>query len=689
MYQFGADGGLLHMTNPEGVVIDLYTAVGDVDFIPAREILACRLDSQKSLDGSRGLTERPPLRECIAALVHTGHKVQMKWVDSMTPSESNDRVCFSCEEGSLPTLLSSSPPKTLRRVSPVSSVASTRGYVLQTEPPLLYPPTVPSDTPWQTLVDSTDLRLRVSCTCSGHVRLYRNGILEEEECNNHIGLSICVEHSGRSYSFPTRTSQLSVFVRHFLTPCTVVAFSESRIVLSFMKKAAQWREALWDAATLRGEDYTTMVSQMPDEYVMMIDPRRFPETMLVDERVKHLAMIASHRLYPPLIEHRGDIYDNMVDTFDVDAIGTLPFDRTRVAHLHELGFFKDMAYASCKGGILTSDHRRILLFPHDADEVDITVAMTQLLAPDANPESIEDWVLCSDKVITQQFKEAGSNDTFEAFRLDVTPEGVISLVRDREHATRRASEAMCLDDLRIEDIPFDPLQRRNRPLFKRLFPELSSRIESGRYEDFLVDVRCRKTRYDWSYEDIDNGGDLSSLGMSVLMSLLLTLWYGAAARLYVSIQRTAMVGVHTIDGMVLVDPCSSLCNAISLNFENVGAHTSTVRKGTLVEVKCMNKWLVGVVEGVKKTHRHHSDLCATASVRLIGSNRLRGISLSSKTWRVLARCKESDVDKVLGSLLRRSMATRPTAPAPAPPSSTTTTSTFDVDEVVSHRGPPA
>ena len=327
----------------------------------------------------------------------------------------------------------------------------------------------------------------------------------------------------------------------------------------------------------------------------------------------------------------------MVGAFDVHAVGALPFDRDRLALITGSGF-DGASFDACAHGLLTSaGGARVLVLAHDATDADATLAVAELLAsrPAAASTARRSGRSRPGRVVSQRFKECGPADELVAYRLEVGgARAPVRLVRDDDLPTRSVSEATSIDDLVLEEVPYDALHRRDRDAFAAAFPDMAARLGSGRYDDPLAEVRGRKTRYDWTYEDIDGGGDLSSLGMSVLLAVLLTLWHGACARVYVSEHYTAMVAVFKAEGtFALVDPCSSRTNALSLSFDDVDARPVVVRKGMVVEVKVVNKWHVGIVDRVVRPLSHHSRHCASASVQLVASGRVIAIALSSKRWR--------------------------------------------------------
>lgn len=661
----------------DGTTVNLFTSVRDQAFDVQRAIMQCAMDSRRSSTASQGSTERPPLKECIAVLLHRGTHVRLTWRPCVSSPLHDDLVCFEGTEDGLTDLLCVAHSATRRPPPEVlpPSRAVVGGFLLETTPPLHLPSLLPGGVPWATIADSERVTVRVSFVSARGVRLFVNGIAEAEEPNDHVGLLVSVERSGPFLTLPTRPHDARAFVDHLLTPRAMQALAGSAIARGLMEKARGWRAALCDVAPLNEEDYMRMLRTLPDAYVLMLDPRPLPHVMLVDERVKHLAMIVSRRLLPPMRELSGNLYNDMVEAFAVDAVAAMSVGRDRLLHLHHIGFFDDAPYRACGCGVLltATTGERILLFAHDATETDMTLGMSQLLECDTSERAVEGWVVVPGKINIHRFRECGPSDAMDAFRLHMGGAGHgLRLARDPDLPTRCANECMCIDDLAVEDIPYDALDRRDHQALTTAFPDLARRLASGRYEDFLTEVKGRKTCYEWSYEDLDSGGDLSCLGMSILLCLVLELWHGARARVYVSAHRTAMVAVFMDDDVVLVDPCSSKCNAVTLCFEDVRACPVKVRKGTVVEVKVTNQWLVGVVEKVIRPHSHHTSLSASATVQLMGSGRHRAVALSTKTWRPLARSPDSDVEKVIRRLWSR---------PPAPPSAPSAPSAFVVEEV--------
>ena len=164
-------------------------------------------------------------------------------------------------------------------------------------------------------------------------------------------------------------------------------------------------------------------------------------------------------------------------------------------------------------------------------------------------------------------------------------------------------------------------------------------------------MRGRKLKHEWVMEDIDTGGDMSSLGMSILSALVFGFWHGSRTRIFVSCFHTAMIGVWINDGYTLIDPSSSRENAITLNFEDSLPTVRKIKKGSFLEVKQISKWKLAVVERVIQDPLHPRS--TSVVVRMVASGKRRGVALSSSSaWRHLTTDDTCDVEQVLTALLK-------------------------------------
>ena len=170
----------------------------------------------------------------------------------------------------------------------------------------------------------------------------------------------------------------------------------------------------------------------------------------------------------------------------------------------------------------------------------------------------------------------------------------------------------------------------------------------------LWEAQARKAVHEWTMEDMDVGGNLSSLGTSVMLALLLTRWHGAWARVCVSTCHTAMVAYWSLraDGWVLVDPCNSAANAITADVVDRGPparHAAEMRQGSVVEVRVGVKWHLAIVE---KLVSYGVGSATSLRVRVLHNSTEKIVSLSSRNWRVLARGEDTDAEVMVRRLYR-------------------------------------
>ena len=640
--------------------VDLFTMVCDTVSDPGKGLVSAARDSRRTLDGSHSLpSQRSTLKDCISTLISRGFNVQVTiekdaFVGQAESDGEESAVFFGGEWclrrlASLPTL-----PDHVNWF-PKFDPTSSSGFAIRVRPRIQFLVTCPHNVPWFVVFETPSLCLRMAFATEAEICLYHNGIRRDHETLQGPagGLHVSVSCWDEDFVVPCHVQGLDVLTRHLFNVQSALAFHKSRIVNNLLAKFLSWKEVVWDVFRIPATEYVSLISHLPDNYVMFANPSQLLNSIVKDQRIDTLTMIVSRRLFPTIGDKSGCLYDDMVDRFYIHATAALPISKEVFKRLVRLGWCKcDSAFICCELGLLTRDQRRVIVFPHDVDATDVTVAMAELLKCDATLyERIEDWTLKPGVLNGQLFKECGSTDILHPFRMDVNETTQsIQFVKDSSERSMACSDASSIDNISLEDVPFHS-ERRCRDLLKKLFPQLAERMNE--LSDALSEVKGRKLKHEWVMEDLDTGGDLSSLGMSILLMLVLGTWHGAKVRIFVSAFHTAMVGVWMQDEYVLVDPCSSRENAITLNFADPLPFEVDIRKGTFIEVKCLSNWHVAVVERVVK----HSDLknATSLTVMILHSGKRKGIAMSStRTWRLLAQCEHTDVEKVLHSLMKTS-----------------------------------
>ena len=654
--QFVSLDGWLYANN-----VDLFTMVCDTVTDPGEGLLSAARDSRLTLDGSHSLpSQRSTLKDCISTLISRGFNVQLTVEkDALVgevESDGEESAVFFGGEWSLRRL--ATLPTLPNHVNwfPKFDPTPSSGFAIRVRPTIRFPVTYPLNVPWFVVFETPSLCLRMAFATEAEICLYHNGIRRDHETLQGPagGLHVSVSCWDEDFVVPCHVQGLDVLTRHLFNVQSARAFHKSRIIDNLLSRFLPWKEIVWDEFRIPATEYVSLLSLLEDNYVMFVSPKQLLNSIVKDQRVDTLTMIVSRRLFPSIGDKSGCLYDDMVDKFYIHATAALPISKEVFKRLVRLGWCKcNLAFTCCESGLLTRDQRRIMVFPYDVDATDVTVAMAELLKCDATVyERIEDWTLKPGVLNGQLFKECGSTDILHPFRMDVnTTSQSIQFVKESSERSRASSDAVSIDEISLEDVPFHS-ERRCHDLLKKLFPQLFQRISED-MTDALSEVRGRKLKHEWVMEDLDTGGDLSSLGMSILLMLILGVWHGAKVRIFVSAFHTAMVGVWMQDDYVLVDPSSSRENAVTLNFAEPVPFEVDIRKGTFIEVKCLRNWNVAVVERVIK----HSDVknATSLSVLILQTGKRKGVAMSStRTWRLLSQCEHTDVEKVLHSLRKTS-----------------------------------
>ena len=206
-----------------------------------------------------------------------------------------------------------------------------------------------------------------------------------------------------------------------------------------------------------------------------------------------------------------------------------------------------------------------------------------------------------------------------------------------------------LDDIVSEAVSTDE-SLMNRKLLGELFPTLCDRLISFRGDDVtvcLLEIKYRRVSSSWSFEDIENGSNLSYMGLTITAAVLLQLWAGAIVVVFLSpCTGYGLLSVKVGDIMKRFH-CRTNSNTLDLvpSISNVSTCTMKcdIRKNSCIEVKIRTKWHLAIVLNVQK--QHHS-----IKVRMLHNNEEHVINVHTHTWRSLQRGPDSDVDRTLKRL---------------------------------------
>ena len=162
------------------------------------------------------------------------------------------------------------------------------------------------------------------------------------------------------------------------------------------------------------------------------------------------------------------------------------------------------------------------------------------------------------------------------------------------------------------------------------------------------EIQSRRVCREWSLEGIDSGRNLSSLGMTILLSLVLGGWMGCRVRVAMSLTSASMLAVHVGGSYLLVDPVRTVCNLFEAADYLASALPSVpcdVRANVLVEVRVGLKWQSGLVKSVDRARGQFT-------VQLLQRGSVTVCSVHAHTWRRVTD-DTSDLDREVVRGLKR------------------------------------
>jgi hypothetical protein len=477
------------------------------------------------------------------------------------------------------------------------------------------------------------------------VRLYRAGVLWTEEADVPCaGLSVDLPMCDDVTTFPYEVdeqgaTELSVTMLH---PVEAAVLSRSAIVRMVAAAAWPWRPELrW-----RYREDQHMVDALCDERVCDELTRLMDVGLLLTASGRHVdlhetGMAVLRRMQPVGCSRAADYRASSVHDYGVARFKRLPVTAKRLAQIFALvGENAADARWSAHGVLWGRGKGRIMGVPRDADTAGVTMAAASLLAVPEGAVEDRDLVLR----VGELQRDAGGgvvDDTpLVPYRIILVPDGV-RLNADTSMPTATHGRGS-LDDVPT-DIPTD-VARTRREDVQEHFPLLAQRLAP--HEDNVVlacirEAQARRVVSEWCLENIDVGGNLSGLGLSVLLAITLGFWCGAKVRVYMGPGRVACVGYWGgDDGMQLLDPTRTLKNAfdVALHLWRMPDAEWWPTRQSHIEVRFRKHWHVCRVVSV-------CGAVAKVDVLLIG--RRRQVLLSAVPWRRMARSEDTDVDQLL------------------------------------------
>ena len=708
--RFHSVGGLLHLEERALFArVPTEGAVTEEDVTRAFGRLA--MEALDSRVGTAGATQTAvphkahfgPLRDAIATLVGAGAAVEvvvvLDKVHAGVAWEAERNVWTACAVGAWgdACLADGQAARGKRRRDADASVEEEmEGYALRVTglvPPLRL---VAGDAlDWHAVVRTPALCVHVALeTVHGApatfgATLYRGGVRWQDESDvpaeveggRRLHVHVCGAADG-GYAFPdgvdwTGAQALAVAL---LRPAGARDWSRSAIARDLARAARPWAAELREMWRVDPDADALMLAVADHEVCPELSALLDASHVLLAAAARagaRLTLLAFEVLRRALPEghQEADARAAAVRAHGVSDVLLLPVGAARLAELHALGALESGGGSDaewCAHGALVrargGAHRRLAL-PRDADAAHVTTAVAALLDVDVPLDAAPPAALSFAYAVThvEGAPRCAPCEEVVPYLCRLGPHGVL-LHRDTggAAATRCTDGAIALDALELDALALE-LRRTRRDSVRRAFPALARRLELQHHSATACvrEAQARRLVAAWSLEALDVGGNLSSLGLAILLALTLGAWAGARVRVYVGQTRSALLGVWHAATYVLVDPTRTVLNAFdvapALAQLPEGGYDVRVRRGLLVEVRVRKTWHVAQVVAVPPDTR-----CVV--VRFLVSRSCLTLRLASPCWRRLARGNDTDVDAAVRALCNR----KDVLPLPRRPHATVT-----------------
>jgi hypothetical protein len=217
--------------------------------------------------------------------------------------------------------------------------------------------------------------------------------------------------------------------------------------------------------------------------------------------------------------------------------------------------------------------------------------------------------------------------------------GGVVLVR-AEEVKDNVGMVTSIDAITDDIVDRDPLRVKRQQL-SVAFPGLASRLRdaTSSVAGCVRECQARRCTQTWSLDDFDSGDNMSNLGLTVLMTLCVTAWVGARARVFVSENyENAFVGIWSKDEFRLFDCTDTRYSAITLLPHFVSFKTRIPRKNDIIEVLRSRVFRTCIV--VKNT----KNICRVFMIKL---ERMENVDLNTCTWRFLQNGTDCDISSIV------------------------------------------
>ena len=536
---------------------------------------------------------------------------------------------------------------------------------------------------WHDVVSCDDVVFRFACVPSMEpsvkVREYWNGFLFAQDTLDETlhcqGMTLYIEtnhssiHAGKGgFRLPdvVRTEALDAFARFFLCTTRGPELARSSIVREMLQRLHPWRchlRSLWCVENeQRLIDVVCKEGVAPDALVCLAPVRKVLLGTMASCNALDVMGLGLLRRFQSFGHTRmADWRATALTEHGIVGFKMIPLTLQRFRHLYEVGALDDVCeyegHLSPYGFVVDATMFHTVAVPYDAEPRDLTrllLDVTTLLTSlpsyfSSDPSSPTDIVVGFGEVHCDGPDLCAPNEVLQPYRVHLSVDEGIVLIKDDgcKECIVDEDHVLGVDSVEEKHVPHCP-SRVSRTYVADVFSMLGARLaQRPPLQACLLEVQARRLCSEWTLEGIDCGANLSSFGMSVLLTVTLTHWMGARARVMLSQRsRAAMVGILGGDGdeVQLVDPCRSLMNGFDVERSQRTVYPQLfpyeVKPQCFLEVKQRTTWHVCVVLRVDK-------IMETAEVRLLLTSAVMTLSLRQHTWRRLARNSDTDVDAIL------------------------------------------
>ena len=462
-------------------------------------------------------------------------------------------------------------------------------------------------------------------------RVYKRNILVAaepvEKWHNDISIDfVTVFEDVFDIKWPDTLTNVRILADTFLTNGVFIPMMGCRLARRFFAPASFWCPTIRAADTATSFDlemHNSVMKDLPLEFVGFVDVDRLIQLTIFDHDMRERTRYILDRVWPIM----G--FDETDPSFESFNVRVLPI--TSRVFAEAVALFKNSVHnvsIAEHGLIFFEGSQRTVAFPFDITDVEMTRTIVSFERQDDGPKK----EIHFDKH-TVYFGpiESHACETASPFFVYWDAEGNAQLSLDTtDTKVQQVGRAINFDEFNASDVTVDPTSSE-RSLLQVLFPLLHARImtdiEGGGMNAILREVHGRKLIPSFSITDIDIGGNMNSLGMSIMMYTLFRCWFGAKVRLFMTRARSALLGYWSSASMSfrLVHPFAST-NFMQITLGPIGNGVPAI--GTFIEIFNGRTWRVSIVIDIWTIPSR-----MVAHVRMLYNNNCKQISLSSKHWR--------------------------------------------------------